>query len=331
MQKIVIIVLFFIMIFSINVFSQEANFKELHKSINRSTVAITKTPARTTDNSIADKRNLEAIDINWKTMSGAKWAFLTLENAPFPHPERMEGYKNSKGEHFPFQGHYDEGSAIIVIPDGFHDSEKGVNLIVHFHGHRNNVRNVLDQFTLVPQLVTSKKNALLILAQGPKNAPDSFCGKMEESDGFKHFIEEIVFTLKNDSVITSTCIDKILLTGHSGGYRPIAFVLEVGGLTEKISEVYLFDAFYAQHDKIFTWIKNYQGKLISIYTEHLADEHSQFLQQLNEHNICFSIRIDDNKRLIFYPADVCHNCVIENNFEKYLRLGTLESIENEKP
>ena len=43
-----------------------------------------------------------------------------------------------------------------------------------------------------------------------------------------------------------------------------------------------FDAFYAQHDKIFDWIKNYRGGLISIYTDHLADEHVEFFKKLEK-------------------------------------------------
>lgn len=326
MQKLLFIILCFMMIFPACLFSQESGFDEVVKTVSQSTIAITQTPERPDNLSLTKEANSSESNIIWNNASGARWAFLKLESAPFPHPERMDGYTNSKGDYFPFSGHYDEGSAIVIIPDGFYKSEEGINLIVHFHGHRNNVRNVLQQFTLMPQLVASQKNALLILAQGPKDSPDSFGGKMEDPNGFRNFVEEILSILKNDAVITSIRMNKIVITGHSGGYRPIAFVLEVGGLTDKISEVYLFDAFYAEHDKIFNWITNYQGKLISIYTGHLSDEHNQFMERLKEHNIRFSTSIDDNRRLIFYPTDVCHNCVIENNFEKYLRMGTLKTI-----
>ena len=264
--------------------------------------------------------------LHWNPYPGSKWTKLELKNAPFPHPQRKDGFTNSKNELFPYRDHYDDSSAVIVIPKGWHETPEGVNIIVHFHGHRNNVLKVLEKFKLPQQLTSSNKNAILVLAQGPKNAPDSFGGKMEDHNGFKYFIEEILEKLRQDGILQKSNVNKIILSAHSGGYRPAAYVLECGGLTSSISAVFLFDAFYGQHDKFFNWVKNYNGKLISIYTSHLSDEHKSFLLRLEEENIFYSVNLSKNKRLTFYPTNVCHSCVMAGNFETYLRLSNLTDI-----
>jgi len=58
------------------------------------------------------------------------------------------------------------------------------------------------------------------------------------------------------------------LSGHSGGYQVIASILDHGGLTNTLKEVWLFDALYARTDKFLaSWDKSH-GRLIDIYTEH---------------------------------------------------------------
>jgi len=266
-------------------------------------------------------------ELDWNAFPGGQWAKLRLEKAPFPHPAREKGMITADSVFYDPEEHYAEGSAIVVMPAGWFETEKGINLIVHFHGHRNEVLNVLEQFYLPQQLIKSGKNALLILAQGPRHAPDSFGGKMEDQNGFKNFVTEILNRLQADKKINSIQINQIIISAHSGGYRPAAFVLDVGGLTDKISEVYLFDAFYAQHDKFLNWIVQKRGKMISIYTEHLADEHQDFFKALKAKKIKFAQDLNSKNRLIFYPTDVCHNCVMEGNFERYLKLSGLENIQ----
>lgn len=257
----------------------------------------------------------------WNDYPGGAWTKFQIANALFPHPARMHGM-----DAFPFAGHYEDSSVVVVKPEGWFETAAGVNLIIHFHGHRNHVLKVLEKFNLPQQLRASRKNALLVFAQGPKNVPDSFGGNMEEPGGLKRFVESVLRRLQQDSLIARTQTGKIILSAHSGGYRPTAFALEVGGLTEKITDVFLFDAFYAQHDKFFNWVKNSNGKMISIYTEHLANEHTAFLERLKQAGISFGTDLKENQRLTFYPTDVCHSCVLEGNFEKWLRKSSLEAV-----
>jgi len=264
--------------------------------------------------------------LDWSHYPGGTWTKFQITHALFPHPARKNGLENPN-DPYPFAGHYDDSSVVVIQPAGWHETEVGVNLIIHFHGHRNHVLNVLEQFNLPQQLRASRKNALLVLAQGPKDAPDSFGGNIEEPGGLQKFVDAVLQRLTQDSLISRPQINQIILSAHSGGYRPTAFALAPGRLTEKISEVYLFDAFYGQHEKYFEWIKNYSGKLISIYTEHLAGEHQTFMDQLRAAGIPFGTNLSENQRLTFYPTDVCHNCVLAGNFEKYLELSSLGNVQ----
>ncbi len=117
---------------------------------------------------------------------------------------------------------------------------------------------------MIEQFHSSEKNAILVLAEGPKNSPDSFGGKLEEKNVFKLLVEEIIDTLEN---VYESDLEyrNIGLAGHSGGYRVIAFILLHGGLTDKINEVILFDALYADVEKYSYWLDHYYGRFINIY------------------------------------------------------------------
>src|SRR5262249_44380005 len=143
------------------------------------------------------------------------------------------------------------------------------DFVVHFHGWRNHVEKVLDQYKLIEQLVGSGRNAILVVPQGPRDAPDSFGGKLEDADGFKRFMEETLQVLRDKSGLKQKPArsGRIVLSGHSGGYQVISSILDRGGLTGQVREVWLFDALYGRTDKFQAWVDRDQGRLIDIYTE----------------------------------------------------------------
>ena len=63
-------------------------------------------------------------------------------------------------------------------------------------------------------------------------------------------------------------IGNIILSGHSGGYHVMAAILDHGGLSEKIREVWLFDALYGDTENFVAWQKSENGRLLDIYTDH---------------------------------------------------------------
>ena len=191
-----------------------------------------------------------------------------LVSAPFPHPDRAGGHRY-KDQFFDAKEHYADSTVAIFIPPGFREADR-IDFVVHFHGWHNNVTNVLNRYKLIDQLVASGRNAVLVVPQGPRNAPDSFGGKLEDPEGFSRFMEEVAGTLRARSSLKKKdfTIGNIVLSGHSGGYHVMAAILDHGGLTAHVKEVWLFDALYGQTEKFLAWLDRYHGRLLDIYTEH---------------------------------------------------------------
>jgi hypothetical protein len=190
---------------------------------------------------------------------------LSLRNAAFPHPKRAEGhtYQNQK---FPAERHYQDSTVLVFVPKGCRFSSK-VDIVVHFHGWYNHVDSVLAMFKLIEQFAAAHPNALLVVPQGPKDAPDSFGGKLEEKDGFKQFIAEILDSIAPKYGQKAIQPRHIILSGHSGAYRVMSFILLQGGLAKNIREVWLFDGLYGQLEKFGVWLQQPTARLVNLYTK----------------------------------------------------------------
>jgi len=265
--------------------------------------------------------------IVWHHVDEGDWTRLYLKNSLFPHPSRKEGhtYKNLR---FTYAVNYSDSSAIVFLPKGYKTLNKLNDVIVHFHGWNNEVLNVMHNFNILPQLYRSRKNAILILAQGPKNAMDSAGGKIEERNGLKKFIQEILNTLTQENVIGTNTIGQVILSAHDGGYRPAILGLVNGGLEKNIKELYLFDAFYDLTENIIPWLKlDKDNKLRSIYTESLAPEHRDFLKILSENGLRYNNVLEPETKIMLQFSRACHDCIVEDNFELWLENSPLEDIE----
>ncbi len=192
---------------------------------------------------------------------------VKLESAPFPHPDRAKGHQYHD-KFFSAETNYSDNSVAIFVPKGFRRTDQ-VDFVVHFHGWGNHVEKVLSHYQLVQQFVDSGRNAVLVVPQGPYDASDSFDGKLEDENGFKRFMGDVTDTLRQRGVIQSEPIGAIILSGHSGGYQVMSSIVAKGGLSDKVKEVWLFDALYARTDKFMDWFKRYpERRMIDIYTEH---------------------------------------------------------------
>jgi hypothetical protein len=258
-----------------------------------------------------------------------------FSSAPFPHPARAEGHRY-KEENFPADKHYADNTVALFIPKGFRETGQ-VDFVVHFHGWRNHVENVLVRYKLIEQLVASGRNAVLIVPQGPRNAADSFGGKLEDADGFKRFMEEAIRTLHEKSALRLKSFHpgRIILSGHSGGYQVISSILDHGGMTGQVREVWLFDALYGRTDKFVAWMEQGQGRLIDIYTENggTKAETERLMNTLKQQGKAFLTARDSDQpnlrsqRWIFLYTDLPHDEVVEKRqaFRDYLKTSCLES------
>ncbi len=262
-------------------------------------------------------------------------------SAPFPHPKRAEGHKY-KDQAYSASKHYEDSTVAVFIPRGFQEAGK-VDFVVHFHGWLNNVTSVLQQYKLPEQLVNSRRNAVLVVPQGPRNAPDSFGGKLEDPDGFLRFMNEVTETLRQKSSQKNKplSIGQIVLSGHSGGYQVISSIISGGGLTDRVREVWLFDALYARTDKFLAWFDALHGLLLDIYTQRggTKTETESLMATLKQRGTQFfagkesetkAADLEHNK-LLFIFTDLPHNDVVEKHqtFRSFLETSCLKATTGE--
>ncbi|MDB5123481.1 MAG: hypothetical protein JWP94_1610 [Mucilaginibacter sp.] len=162
--------------------------------------------------------------------------------------------------------HYRDSTVLIVAPKNL-DVKKQVDLVFWFHGWSNNVDTAAVRYELIKQFIASKRNAVLVLAETARNAPDSYGGKLENDGMFKALVTDVLNGLKAKRLIPKNSVPgHILLGGHSGAYRVMAGILQNGRMP--INEVMLFDALYAETDKFTGWLKaDKQHRLINLYTD----------------------------------------------------------------
>lgn len=259
-----------------------------------------------------------------------------LVSAPFPHPKRAEGHKY-KDQLYAAKAHYADSTVAIFIPKGFRETGR-IDFVVHFHGWKNTVEGVLKQYKLIEQLNESGRNAVLVVPQGPRNAPDSFGGKLEDPDGFKRFMNEVMESLRQKSALKQKdfTLGAIVLSGHSGGYKVISSILDHGGLTDHVREVWLFDALYAETDKFLAWgQQQLKGRLINIYTENggTKQESEQMMTTLKQRGASFFAGQEaetkpadlQTNHLVFLNTDLAHNDVLDRRreFRDYLMTSCL--------
>jgi hypothetical protein len=257
-----------------------------------------------------------------------------LPSAPFPHPKRTEGHRYHD-EVFSAKDHYSDNTVAIFVPKSFRETGK-IDFVVHFHGWRNHVAGALHHYQLIEQLVASSRNAVLVVPQGPYDAPDSFGGKLEDPDGFKHFMDDVMATLRHEPSLTrhDFALGNILLSAHSGGYEVLAAILDHGGLTDHIREVWLFDALYAHTDNFLAWSKN-GGRLLDIYTDHggTKSETEQLMATLKQRETPFLSVAETNlnsaqlstNHLVFVHTDLAHDDVLDKHhtFQDFLETSCL--------
>ena len=254
-----------------------------------------------------------------------------LVSAPFPHPKRAAGH-TYQNKLYQATEHYSDNTVAIFILKGFRETGQ-VDFVVHFHGWKNNVAGVLGQYKLIEQLVESGRNAVLVVPQGPRDAPDSFGGKLEDPEGFKRLMADVVGTLRQQSALKKKdfAIGQIILSGHSGGFEVMAELLDRGGLAEQVREVWLFDALYGRTDKFLVWIDRHQGRFIDLYTEHggTKAETEKLMALLKKRGTAFfagregeakPVDLQTNKQ-VFLFSDLPHNDVVHkrNEFSEFLK------------
>ena len=74
-------------------------------------------------------------------------------SAPFPHPLRAQGH-TYQDQLFSAADRYQDSHVALFIPKDFRPG-RAMDFVVHFHGWRNNVTNVLAKYQLPEQFSAS--------------------------------------------------------------------------------------------------------------------------------------------------------------------------------
>lgn len=183
--------------------------------------------------------------------AGGTTVALTLRNAPFPSAGAL----------------YTDSTVWVFVPRHFRASPgREIPMLVHFHGHGNTAERAMATHKLREQLVASRQDAILVVPQGPVNASDSSCGKLESPGGLSRMLNEVLASLGTrdgtrtfgTNVFERASLGRVCISAHSGGYHAAAQSLRHGGV--EVNEVYLFDALYAEADVFRDWVLRGKGK-----------------------------------------------------------------------
>jgi len=190
--------------------------------------------------------------------------------------------------------HYQDSTVLIIAPKNL-DAKKQVDLVFWFHGWRNNVDNAAKRYELTKQFIDAHRNAVLILAETARDAPDSYGGKLENQDVFKGLVTDVLAGLKNKGLIGQKCVaGHILLGGHSGAYRVMASIIKNGGMP--VDEIMLFDALYAETDIFTDWIKADRAhRFINLFTDQggTLDETHAMIKLLGDADVNY-LQLEEN-------------------------------------
>jgi hypothetical protein len=268
--------------------------------------------------------------------SAGQLIYTPFETAPFPHPLRAAGHQHND-KFFSAAEHYSDSRVALFIPKGFKPDGK-TDFVIHFHGWGNNVSNAIPKYKLIDQFVASDRNAILVLPEAAVDAQDSFGGKLEDPDGFKKFMAEVVDKLRERKVIKSDKVGKIILSGHSGGYEVISEMLARGGMSEHVHEVWLFDALYANTEWFALWFDHHKGRFIDLYTDHGGTKENalDLMTALKENGVPFYTGDDaavtpkelrDNHLVFLYSA-LPHDQTMQDHrtFQKFLETSDLGKL-----
>ncbi len=253
---------------------------------------------------------------------------ITSSNTSFPDTGRMKGHLYDSVM-YNTKDHYSDSDVLIITPKKFHADAKA-DMIFWFHGWSNNIDSALVRYGLSRQFAKSGLNAVLVLAETAKDAPDSYGGKLEQPGTFRGLVSDVLKKLHKEKIVSANCsAGNVILAGHSGAYRVMAGILQNGNVP--VNEVILFDALYANTDKFMNWLTaDSDHRFIDLYTDHggtLTETQSMLKQIINVKLPADSLeeadltpRIISENKILFIHSEHAHNDIIQHpdNFERFL-------------
>lgn len=255
------------------------------------------------------------LTITLGTIAQTKQFTFQSSNAMFPDNKNNPKYSSNDPR-------YNDNSTIVYVPRHF-DKNKPWQYFLWFHGWNNNIHSTIEQFRLREQLDDAGINAILIMPEAAKDAPDSYCGKWEQPGYFDKFMNDAKQKLIEQKVITNNADNHaLIIAGHSGASRVLVQIMI--HTTIPIKGIMLFDAISGYEDKIITCLKKNSGcKLINLYTNKPNTNASslRLLEMLKNKKMCVVNKEDtqfneadiNECRILSLHTKLSHNDVATSN------------------
>lgn len=209
-------------------------------------------------------------------------------------------------------------------------------MVFYFHGWNDKLVYIPPTYKIISQFAASHKNAILVIPQGPKLAPDSFWGHFEKKEGFKKYVNEVIGKLYRKKKITTDRIGKLVLAGHGASYRVIGYILMRGEMSRKIQEVYLFDGLYGELEKYIYWFTFYGGRFASVFTQRkdVLRTNMRLIEDLDGWKVAYLFKKEKDmqekelleNRLVFILSQRPAAKIMHNNFYYLLKTGSLPDL-----
>jgi hypothetical protein len=222
----------------------------------------------------------------------------TLRHGPFPYSGKYEdttvdffdtvdpqsghrSHTNRYGDRYSEKDHYSDGRVLFHVPSHF-DPRKPFAYVLYFHGLGTDIIASNRDYELARQIDSSGRNVILVVPQLARNAVDSSPGKFFRKNGFRVFMGEVggVMTSKMGTRFQKKFgAAPIFLTAFSGGYKSVAYILDRGGVNDRVKGVFLMDALYEDVDKFERWAAGNikRSFLVSLYTYGSCEENMKDL------------------------------------------------------
>ena len=261
-------------------------------------------------------------------------------SAPFPHPARANGhwYHN---QFFSAADHYSDSTVAMFIPKNFRVTDK-IDFVVHFHGWRHTVAGTLPEYKLIDQFAASGKNAILIVPQGPYDVPDSFDGKLADTNGFENFMNEAMDKLQRRAARWGR---RILQPSATSFCPATAAAIRVDGGDCRSRRAGGQNQVKCGCSMRFTPAgkilsrgrKAENGRLLDIYTDHggTEGETTNLMTSLKASGVPFFYSEDTNatpddlrtNKIVILHTDLVHNDVPAKRkaFEEFLKTSCLQN------
>jgi hypothetical protein len=195
-------------------------------------------------------------------------------------------HTNRYGLRLAEKSHYRDNRVLFHVPKHF-DPRRPILLVVFFHGNQSDIIKSNREYSLAKQVENSGKNAILIIPQLARDAPDSSPGKLFQRNLFRAFMTEAADVLAakvGEAHRQALAEAPVFIAAFSGGYKSAAYVLERGGVNERVVGLLLLDALYEDVDKFRDWWRTHghHSIFVNVFGRGECEENSRLLaNQLN--------------------------------------------------